>query len=419
MKEKQRSKLSSWIREYESHLNVHGYTPKSIRSRLRYLSCFAQFVQGRALRTLEEFASEQMMEFIDYWLQNHPGAKSSDGFSRKQRFEPSHHIRLQYCLRAFFRWARSVGHLQAHGFPLKEPVRGKYFFPETREYLDFCQQHRGLAVNTLLQVELFCRRFDHFLHHHQIDDFKQLKVDHLDQFVRQQASRNILRIQRIQKVLRGFLRYLFSRGRVDRDWAAALIAPRQYRLARTPRVLKPEQVLHLLNSIDRQQAGGKRDFACTLLAATLGVRASEIARLRLDEVDWRDQRIRFRQSKNENLLHLPLSRPLMEALADYLQYERPPTSHYREVFLRFCPPCTPLRPAAVSGLIARRMQKAGLRASAHQLRHAFAGELLKTGIAYSTLQELLGHRQITSTQVYTKIDLSQLREVADNDAREY
>jgi site-specific recombinase XerD len=65
------------------------------------------------------------------------------------------------------------------------------------------------------------------------------------------------------------------------------------------------------------------------------------------------------------------------------------------------------------------MQKAGLRASAHQLRHAFAGELLKTGIAYSTLQELLGHRQITSTQVYTKIDLSQLREVADNDAREY
>jgi len=302
---------------------------------------------------------------------------------------------------------------------LKKSVRGHYFFPETGQYLDFCRQHQGLADNTLLQIELFCRRFDHFLHHHQIGDLHQLKVDHIDQFVRQQASRNILRIQRIQKILRGFFRYLFSHKRLDRDWAAALINPPQYRLARTPRALRPEQVLHLLNSVDCQQSGGKRDFAILLMAATLGVRSGEIAGLCLDDVHWRNQRVRFRQSKNQNLLHLPLSRPLVEALANYIQEERPPNSLYREVFLRFYPPRTPLRPAAVSGLIARRMQRAGLQASAHQLRHAFANELLKTGIAYSTLQELLGHRHFNSTQIYTKIDLAQLREVADNDARKY
>lgn len=411
--------LIPWIHQYENYLQAHGYTDQSIRRRLRYLGCFARFLQTHSLRSLEEFQASHMIEFIDYWLKHQPSARTSEGFSRQQSFEPSHHIGLQYCLRCFFRWARSAGHLQAAGFPLKESVRGHYFFPETSQYLDFCQQHKGLATNTILQVELFCRRFDHFLHHHHIDDFSRLEADHIDRFVRQEASRNILRMQRIQKILRGFFRYLFSQGRLERDWAVALVAPRRYRLAHTPRVLKPEQVLSLLHSIDRQKAGGKRDFAVLLMAATLGVRAGEIAGLRLDNVDWKHQRIRFRQTKNLNLLHLPLSRPLLEALADYLKNERPQNSLYREVFLRFYPPRTPLRPAAVSGLIARRMQRAGLQASAHQLRHAFAAELLKTGIAYSTLQELLGHRQWTSTQIYTKIDLSQLREVADHDAREY
>jgi site-specific recombinase XerD len=410
--------LSPWIDEYQTYLTAHGYTEKSIRSRLRYLGCFEQFLQARALTTWEEFRSAHMIEFIDYWLQHQPTARTSEGFSRKQRFEPCHHIRLQYCLRAFLRWARWVGHLQCDLFPLREPVRRHYFFSETSEYLDFCRQHKGLAPNTIKQIELFCRRFDHFLHHH-VDDLNRLEADHIDLFVHQQASGNIRRIQRVHKILRGFFRYLFSRGQLERDWAAAVISPRQYRLAHTPRTLQPKQILHLLNSIDRQQSGGKRDFAVVLMAATLGVRASEMAGLCLDDLDWKRQRVRFHQRKNQNLLHLPVSRPLLEALADYLKNERPQNSGYREVFLRFYPPRAPLRPAAVSGLIARRMRKAGLGASAHQLRHGFAGELLKTGVAYSTLQELLGHRQFTSTQIYTKIDLSQLREVADNDAQQY
>jgi integrase/recombinase XerC len=65
------------------------------------------------------------------------------------------------------------------------------------------------------------------------------------------------------------------------------------------------------------------------------------------------------------------------------------------------------------------MHAAAIAGSCHQLRHSFASELLRVGISFSTLQELLGHRHITSTQIYTKIDLMQLREVADNDAEHY
>jgi site-specific recombinase XerD len=78
-----------------------------------------------------------------------------------------------------------------------------------------------------------------------------------------------------------------------------------------------------------------------------------------------------------------------------------------------------LTPRGLAGVISKRMRAAGIAASGHQLRHGFASELLRVGVNYSTLQELLGHSHISSTQVYTKIDLVQLREVAENDAEDY
>lgn len=193
----------------------------------------------------------------------------------------------------------------------------------------------------------------------------------------------------------------------------------QYSLRSFFRALAPLQVLRMLQHIDRRSRGGKRDFAILLIAASLGVRASEIAALRLEDLNWKQAVVRFPPLKSRHFLHLPLSPPLIKALSDYLRYERPAHSPYRHVFLRLTAPCQPLTARSVALVLARRMQQAGIRASGHQLRHAFASELLRTGTAFSTLQELLGHSHFSSTQVYTKIDLTQLREVADNDAEDY
>jgi integrase/recombinase XerD len=184
-------------------------------------------------------------------------------------------------------------------------------------------------------------RFDRFLHRYQVSDRCQLQIEHLDRFARQEASHNIGRIHSIHKILRGLLRYLFSLGYVDRDWAAALLSPPDYRLAHTPRALTPAQVLRILASIDRQAPDGKRDFAIVLLAAGLGVRASEIAGLRLEDLDWQQGVVRFARRKNRHFLHLPLSWPLVKALADYLKNDRPGPSPYRHVFLRRTAPRRP------------------------------------------------------------------------------
>jgi integrase/recombinase XerD len=414
------SELSHWITQYRVFLETHGYAPATIIHRLRYLAAFARFVSAQGLTDLARLCDEDVARFIDYRIEHEPWAKTSLGFGRRQRFAPSHHIGLQYSLRAFLRWAHEAGYLDRDPFPLRPPAGGCYFFPHTRAYLDFCREHKGLARNSLVQIELFLRRLDHFLHQDGVRDLNRLEARHLDRFVAGQAApSNRVRIQRVVKVLRGFFRYLFSQGLVDRDWAAALISPPQYRLARTPRAPQPGQVWGLLTGIDRTRRGGRRDFAILLLAAGLGLRAGEIATLCLEDLDWRGGRIRVRQSKNRNLLELPLPRPVVEALADYLKQERPPGCPYRRVFVRLNPPWRPLADRSVSGLLARHLRRAGLNVSGHQLRHAFAQEMLRAGVAYSTLQDLLGHRHLTSTLIYTKLDLSALREVADNDAQDF
>jgi site-specific recombinase XerD len=325
---------------------------------------------------------------------------------------------VQSSLCCFLRWAHATGRIQRNPFPSALPIPGGYSLPNIADYLRFCEEHKGLAKNSCAKIELCVRRFDQFLRSVPLTAWDQLQSSHIDLFVRRQASHNIERIQDIHTVLRGLFRYLFSLGCVDRDWASALLSPRRYFLARTPRAIPSEQVLRLLRSIDREQRGGKRDFAIILVAASLGVRVSEIAALCLHHLDWLQAMASFPPIKGKDVLRLPLSRPLIEALADYLKNERPAGSPYRNVFLTLRPPFKPLVVQSVSSLIGRRMRRAGIQGSGHRLRHGFAGEVLRSGVPFSTLQELLGHSHFTSTQVYTKIDLVQLREVANNDAED-
>ncbi len=416
--------LPSWIAEYEAYLHTSGYTPRAISRRVKYLCCLEPFVASLGLKSLEEFGPEHNARFVDFWIQHGHAAKGYEerkrkSHARKYRFQPQHHFATQQSLRSFFRWAWSTGRVRRDIFPRKVPVRGKYFLPGTVDYLDFCKEHKGLSENSLLQIELFVRRLDHFLDSEQLTQWSQIESHHIDRFVRQQASNNIKRIQRITKILRGLFRFLFSLSLLTHDWGSALRAPRQYWLSHVPRATQPHQVLRLLRSIDRNRRGGKRDFAMILMAASLGVRASEIASLCMEDLDWKRGAVRFMQHKNRKLLWMPLSGPLIEALASYLQDERPRSSPQRAVFLRLNTPWEPLTPRSLASVISKRMHDAGIDGSCHQLRHSFAGELLRVGVKYSTLQELLGHSHISSTRVYTKIDLVQLREVADNDADDY
>jgi len=192
-----------------------------------------------------------------------------------------------------------------------------------------------------------------------------------------------------------------------------------WRHDRLPSVWKPEQVEALLSSIDRSSPMGKRNYAIVLLACRLGIRTCDIRGLRLEDLRWDEAKIVFRQAKTGVPLVLPLSEEVGEALIDYLKHGRPESRH-REVFLAAHAPYTPFARDSFHGIITDCRRRAGIKVpreghwGMHSLRHTLATRLLERDTPLPVISEVLGHRSISSTQIYLKVDLSSLRSVPLN-----
>jgi integrase len=206
------------------------------------------------------------------------------------------------------------------------------------------------------------------------------------------------------------------RGYVGPDLVDAVPTIRAYSLASLPRGLCSEDVEKTLASVDRERPIGKRDYAALLLLATYGLRIGEVVRLRVEDIDWRRDRISFSQRKAGGPLVLPLTREVGEALITYLREARPAAAH-PEVFL--CAKGEP-RPLGThcAGLRVRLKQYmacAGINrrmAIPHALRHSLASRLLEKDEPLEVIAGLLGQSSLWSTFTYAKADIDHLREVA-------
>ena len=167
--------------------------------------------------------------------------------------------------------------------------------------------------------------------------------------------------------------------------------------------------------MDRGSARGRRDYAVLLLLATYGVRAGEVTRLRLDDIDWRAGLLRLRRAKVGGELCLPLTAAVGNALLAYLRRGRPATPQ-RELFVRHNAPHPAFRTSsAIYQIVRQAFDRAGIVAphrGPHVLRHARATSLVRQGWSLKVVADLLGHRHPDSTLPYTKLALEDLREVA-------
>lgn len=210
--------------------------------------------------------------------------------------------------------------------------------------------------------------------------------------------------------LRALLGYLFTSGLTDRPLAAAVptVARRREEL---PRGLPPDHVGRLLRGCDRGTPVGIRDFAILTVLARLGLRANEVAELRLDDIDWTAGQVRIR-GKGPRIDCLPLPADVGEALVDYLTQVRP-TCADRRVFIRSCAPHRGLTRQAIGGLVRAASVRAGLPVHGpHRLRHTVATDLLRRGAPLTEIAQLLRHRTIGTVVIYAKVDLDSLRELA-------
>jgi site-specific recombinase XerD len=214
--------------------------------------------------------------------------------------------------------------------------------------------------------------------------------------------------------LRVFLRYLRREGVITGDLARSVELPQVYRLAELPRSIGWDDVRRMLEAVDRRTPVGRRDYAILLLLVTYGLRAREVAHLTLDDIDWKRERLHVRERKADHVAVYPLSPLVGDAIVDYLKRSRPRSAD-RQLFLRHLAPQQPLTHAAVSGRASHYLHKAGVsvrRAGSHTLRHACVQRLVDAGFPLKTIGDYVGHRSSASTEIYAKVAVESLRDVA-------
>jgi integrase/recombinase XerD len=282
-------------------------------------------------------------------------------------------------------------------------------------YRQYLQQERGLGCPTARGYVDAVRPFVReratpdglTLHWTSLDaaDVTRFVVRHTPQQSRGTAKLTVT-------ALRSLLGFLHVEGLIARSLTTAVPSVAGWRLARLPKALHPTQVQALLASCDRRTRSGRRAFAVMTLLIRLGLRAGEVAALRLDDIDWRAGTVVIR-GKGPRVESLPWPADVGEAVVAYLRQGRPATAIDRMVFVRVKAPHRALSSAGVTEIVAAAARRAGLGViHAHRLRHTAATQLLRAGAPLREIGQLLRHRRALTTAIYAKVDRVALRTIA-------
>lgn len=212
--------------------------------------------------------------------------------------------------------------------------------------------------------------------------------------------------------IRSLLRFLYSTGLIERDLARAIPPVAGWKAVAVPPRMGEDRISRLLASCDQSTPIGLRDRAMLLLMARLGLRAAEVAALRLEDLRWRTGEMTVR-GKSRRTDVMPIPADVGAALARYLRDARPGTE-LRQVFLTAIAPHRPLWPTAVSQTVWRQCNRAGISPPirAHALRHGLATGLLDRGVRLVEIGQVLRQSDLATTAGYAKVDYRSLRELA-------
>jgi integrase/recombinase XerD len=211
--------------------------------------------------------------------------------------------------------------------------------------------------------------------------------------------------------LRAFLRFCFIEGLVEVDLSQAALPVTGRRRSSLPRGIAKDEAAALLGSCDRRTAIGRRDYALIITLLRLGLRRGEVARIRLEDIDWRAGEMVV-VGKGARRDRLPLPADVGEAIAAYLTRGRP-ASDRREVFLQARAPFEPIAAGTVASTVRRACRRAGLaEVGSHRLRHTVACEMVAAQVPLVQIAQVLRHRSLQSTAIYARVDLDRLRMLA-------
>ena len=281
-------------------------------------------------------------------------------------------------------------------------------------FIRFLAVERGLSENYQLSTQRSLGDFAHWCaSSKKIDNPRAVTLPIISEYLgdRKHAGLSASSIKLMVVALKIFFRFLIAKRIVERDPAEALALPRIERYL--PETLNELQVEQLLESIDTKAVHGLRDRAIIELLYASGLRISELANARLENFNFEERIVRVTGKGNKTRL-VPVGQKACEALAAYLSVERPKLVKPRsgsEIFLS--ERGSKLTTARIWQIVKKHAQRAGLEKNVypHLLRHSFATHLLGNGADLRIIQEMLGHADISTTQVYTHVDQQRLKAV--------
>lgn len=221
-------------------------------------------------------------------------------------------------------------------------------------------------------------------------------------------------------VLRMFFRYLYREELIANDLSRAVPRGRTYRHSAIPRSISRDDVQRVIDTVDRRDAIGKRDYAMMLLLVTYGLRAREIAAMQLEDIDWPKAQLHVTARKGGHATIYPLSDSVGEAIIEYLRLGRPDVDH-RDLFIIAKSPYAPISYWCVCQRANRYIRDAGIevhRPGSHTFRHSCVQRMVDADIPFKVIGDYVGHRRPASTQIYGKVALHKLRALAIGDAEE-
>jgi integrase/recombinase XerD len=281
-------------------------------------------------------------------------------------------------------------------------------------FIRFLAVERGLSENYQLSTQRSLTEFVNWCaRKHQIDNLRAVTLPLISEYLadRKRDGLAASSIKLIVVALKIFFRFLAGKGGVNRDPTEAVALPRIERYL--PETLNELQVEQLIERIDTKVPLGLRDRAIIELLYASGLRVAELANARLENFNSEERILRVTGKGNKTRL-VPVGRKACEALAAYLSAERPKLVKRRsgsEIFLSARG--TKLTTVRLWQIVKKHALHSGLEKNIypHLLRHSFATHLLGNGADLRIIQEMLGHADISTTQVYTHVDQQRLKAV--------
>lgn len=387
--------LSSHVDDFADWLADQGYARSTGRRKLRMAGKFSRWMgaQGLDLAALDGMQLERFRT------------------SQSRLGKPTAHVMFDG--RELLTWLRETDRVASSG---AEPFRHDPIAETVDRYRRFLVGERGASLNTVQAYLSTARAFLGDRFDAKPADLRSLGLHDVNGFILHSCQAHSPATTRLHvAALRSFTRYLYQSGSMATDIADGIAGVRTWRLSSLPKGLEPDQVEAVLASCDRRTVTGRRDYGVLLLLALLGLRACEVVRLTLDDIDWCNAEMTVTGKGGRHDV-LPLPHEVGEALAAYLQGGRPTCATRRLFVGRYAPVRGFQSSCAVVNIVRYALARAGIerpgRGAAHLLRHSLATQLLRNGASLEEIGQILRHQSPDSTRTYAKVDLDALRPLA-------